>query len=251
MEEKSENISIPLSYTFSFINVLLIIYSQIYVKSKNNNERYLKFRIFLLIVFDSFSIIFELIYKLYLKDIFYELLSTSLYSFQFFLYITFITETLIYFFKINEKEIINSIMLSLICYLIIYPYYKFLYFHRIVVLVLQNIGISFGIICLNYYIRNLLRNISEFKYKNTEKINKNISYLNNICLILFLLFNALKIIIIFFNNNNINCELAVFYSYYIIKYIMFILLIRIVSIISKSILYNTSSGIGVDISNIE
>ena len=251
MEEKSENTSIPLSYTFSFINALLIIYSQIFVKSKNNNERYLKFRIFLLIVCDSFSIIFKLIYKHYINEIFYVLLFTFLYSFQFYLYITFIIETIIYFFGINEKELINSIVLSFICYLIIYPYYKFLYFHRVTVLVMQYIGASFGTICLNYYIRNLLRNISEFKYKNTGNINKKITNLNNACLILFLSFTTLKLVIIFCDNNNINCQLAIFCLYYIIKYIIFILLIRIMSIISNSSLFNTQSGIGVDISNIE
>ena len=47
MEEKSENTNIPLSYTFSFINALLIIYSQIFVKSKNNNERLLKYSNFI------------------------------------------------------------------------------------------------------------------------------------------------------------------------------------------------------------
>ncbi len=141
--------------------------------------------------------------------------------------------------------------MSFICYLIIYPYYKFLYFHRVTVLVMQYIGASFGTICLNYYIRNLLRNISEFKYKNTGNINKKITNLNNACLILFLSFTTLKLVIIFFDNNNINCQLAIFCSYYIIKYIIFILLIRIMSIISNSSLYNTSSGIGVDISNIE
>ena len=116
----------------------------------------------------------------------------------FYLYITFIIETIIYFFGINEKELINSIVLSFICYLIIYPYYKFLYFHRVTVLVMQYIGASFGTICLNYYIRNLLRNISEFKYKNTGNINKKITNLNNACLILFLSFTTLKLVIIFF-----------------------------------------------------
>ena len=228
MEEKAENTSIPLSYTFSFINILLIIYSQICVKSKNNNERLLKFRIFLLIVCDSFSIIFELIYKNYLNEIFYELLSTSLYSFQFFLYITFIIETLCYFFTINEKTIISSILLSFVCYLIIYPYYKFLYFHRIAVLVMQYIGIAFGIICLNYYIRNLLRNISEYKYKNTEIINKNISNLNNTGLLLLLSFYILKLVIIFFNNNNIKCQLAiVLIEVYIIHQVELVLIYQI------------------------
>jgi hypothetical protein len=249
MEEKSENISIPLSYTFSFINVLLIIYTQICLKSKNNQERLLKFRIFLLIVCDSFSIIFELIYKNYLNEVFYELLATFSYSLQFFIFISFIIETLINCYKIDEKEIINSYMLGFICYLIIYPYYKFLYFHRIAVLVIQYIGTSIGILCLNYYIRNLLRNISENKYKKPEIINKTISNLNNICLSLFLSFNVLNLVKIFFNN--INCELVIFYSYYIIKYIIFILLIRIVSIINTSKLCNASNGIKIDISNIE
>ena len=101
MEEKAENTSIPLSYTFSFINALLIIYTQICLKSKNNQERLLKFRIFLLIVCDSFSIIFELIYKNYLNVVFYELLATFLYSLQFFIYISFIVETLINCYKID------------------------------------------------------------------------------------------------------------------------------------------------------
>ena len=249
MEENTEEINIPLSYIFSLFNVLFIIYSQYFVKSKDNKERLLKFRIFLLIVCDSFIIIFELIYKNYLNQIFYEIIYTLLYAFQFFECISFITETIINLNNVEEKEIINSFLLSFICYLIIFPYYKFLYFHRIAVLIMQNLGNSFGIICFNFYVRNILRNISENKYKNMEHINKRISSLNNICLILFLLFNLLKLAEIIFNN--MNFSLVIFYSYFIIKYIIFILLIRIASILSNSNFNKPSNGTDIDITNYE
>ena len=130
MDEKLKLNIIPLSYIFSSINAFLIIYSQIFIKSNNNHERLFKFRIFLLIVIDSFSIAFNLIYKNYLDLVFYELITSLLFSLQFFEYISFILDIFSLLFKIDDNELLNRFILLFFSYLIIFPYYKFLYFYK-------------------------------------------------------------------------------------------------------------------------
>ena len=73
MEENKEIKNIISSYFFSLVNAILIIYSQLFIKSNDNQERYLKFKIILIIAIDSFSIIFQLIYQSTLNEIFYEI----------------------------------------------------------------------------------------------------------------------------------------------------------------------------------
>ena len=78
MEENKEIKNIISSYFFSLVNAILIIYSQLFIKSNDNQERYLKFKIILIIAIDSFSIIFQLIYQSTLNEIFYEIINTFL-----------------------------------------------------------------------------------------------------------------------------------------------------------------------------
>lgn len=250
MDEKLKLNIIPLSYIISCINALLIIYSQIFIKSNDNHERLFKFRIFLLIVIDSFTIAFNLIYKNYLDMVFYELISTLLFSLQFYEYISFILDIFSLLLKINENELLNRFILTFISYLILFPYYKFLYFYKTIVFIIQILSSCLSIVCLYCYINYIIGIASGSKNKNAAKLSINISNINLVCLITFLLFNFLKFETIFFDNNEYY-QIAYFSSYQGIKYLFFILLITIISIISKYNINNISKETTINISNNE
>ena len=253
MDEKLKLKIIPLSYIYSCLNALLIIYSQIFVKSNDNNdnnERLFKFRIFLLIVIDSFSIVFNLIYKNYLDMVLYELITTLLFSLQFYEYISFLLDIFSLLLKINENELLNRFVLTFISYLILFPYYKFLYFYKTIVFIIEILTSCLSMICLYCYISYIIRIAIGFKNKNAGKLSIIISSFNLVCLITFLLFNFLKFETIFFDKNEYY-QIAYFSSYQGIKYLFYILLIRINSIISKYNINNISKETTINISNNE
>ena len=99
VDDKLSDVSILLSYIFSFINAVLIIYSQVFIKSNNNETRLLKFRIFLLIAVDSFIIAFKLIYYNFIDEINYEIINTFLFSLQFYESISFFLKSFKIFLK--------------------------------------------------------------------------------------------------------------------------------------------------------
>jgi len=242
MDEKLIKESIILSYIFSFFNASLIIYSQIFVKSNDNFIRMLKFKIFLLIAIDSFMIAFKIIYNNFLDEINYEILNTFLFSLQFYEFISYIFDIFTHIFQIKEYEIMNSFIMSFICYLLIFPYSQFLYSYNIYIFITQIISRAICIICLYYYLNNITKNISNDEGMATSKLNlnKNISLLINFCLIALLVYDFLKFGILFFNNFHYN--LALFSSNIAIKYIIFNLIIIIISMITKFDLNTISKG---------
>jgi hypothetical protein len=229
MEEKSENISIPLSYTFSFINALLIIYTQICLKSKNNQERLLKFRIFLLIAVDSFIIAFKLIYYNFIDEINYEIINTFLFSLQFYESISFLFEIFQNILEVKETDIISPFVMSFISFLSLFPYSKFLYSYTVYIFVIQIISRAFCIICLYYYLNNIIENISNDEDMSASKLslNKDISILINTCLNALLLYNLFQFGVIYFNN--FYYDLIIFALNIGIKYIVFALSILIIT----------------------
>ena len=246
MDEQFPKIFIILSYTFSFINASLIIYSQVFIKSKGNNSRLLKFRLFLLIAIDSFTIIIRLIYKAILDEILYELLNSIIFAFQFYVFISFILDIIDIFNQNKEYEIISPFLMSIIFYFISFPYNKFLYSHEVLIFVIQIISRVFSIICLYFYLKNILVDISNNNI-SFQKSNNNISLFIDVCLISLLLFNVLKLASLFYNNLYYN--IIIFSSQILIKYMMFSLPISIISSFSKSGFKNILNKEKIDISN--
>ena len=254
MDEKniSKNI-ITFSYTYSFINAALMIYSQFFIKSNNNQSRLLKFRIFLLIAIDSFMIAFKLIYQNFLDLIEYEVINTFLISFQFYEFISFITDLFRNIFKIKENEIISPFIMSFICYLIYFPYHKFLYsYNRHIFIILIFIR-YFCIWYLYYYLNNNTNNnekddnITYFKFI----LNRKISISIKVCLTTLLLYNAFELGIIFYNSFSYN--LILFSSGIGIKYLIYVFSISIIYSLSKSNFnlheYEISNENNIDINN--
>ena len=254
MDEKniSKNI-ITFSYTYSFINAALMIYSQFFIKSNNNQSRLLKFRIFLLIAIDSFMIAFKLIYQNFLDIIEYEVINTFLISFQFYEFTSFITELFTNIFKIKENELLSPFIMSFICYLIYFPYYKFLYsYNRIIFVILLAVR-YFCIWYLYYYFNNNTNNNEKDDNINPFKlyINNKISTMIKICLITLMLYNFFELGIIFYNSFNYN--LILYSSSIGIKYIIFLISISINYSLSKSNFnlheYEISNENNIDINN--
>ena len=229
----SKNI-FSLSYAYSFINAAFMIFSQFFIKSNNNQLRLLKFRVFLLIAIDSFMIAFKLIYQNYLDIIEFELINTFLISFQFYEFITFITELFANIYKIKENELISPFIMSFICYLIYFPYHKFLYsYNRHIFIILIFIR-YFCIWYLYYYLNNNTNNnekddnITYFKFI----LNRKISISIKVCLTTLLLYNAFELGIIFYNSFSYN--LILFSSGIGIKYLIYVFSISIIYSLSKS-----------------
>ena len=249
MDEKLSNVSIFLSYTFSFINAALIIYSQIFIKSNDNQIRLLKFRIFLLIAIDSFMIAFKLIYFNFIDEINYELINTFLYSLQFYESISFLLELFQNILEVKESDIISPFVMSFITYLSIFPYSKFLYSYTVYIFVIQIISRVFCIICLYYYLKNITENISNDEDMSSYKLNlnKDISILVNTCLMALLLYNFFQFGVIYFNN--FYYDLIIFSSNIGIKYIVFALSILIISSLSRFNLNKSTYEKNLDIVN--
>ena len=249
MDEKYPITFIILSYTFSLINAFLIIYSQVFIKSNDNQSRLLKFRIFLLIAIDSFIIISKLIYKNVLSEVYYELMNTILFSLQFYEFISFVLDILSHIQLNKEYEIISPYIMSFICCLIVFPHYQFLYAYHVLILVIEIIIRNFCLICLYYYLKNISDDIStERKMKSLKlKISNNVSILLKICLLSLLFYNILQFGTIFFNR--FYYDLILFSSRIGIKYIIFIISIKIISSFSKSNLKNISTEASIDIFN--
>ena len=248
----SKNI-FSLSYAYSFINAAFMIFSQFFIKSNNNQLRLLKFRVFLLIAIDSFMIAFKLIYQNYLDIIEFELINTFLISFQFYEFVTFITEIFTNIYKIKENELISPFIMSFICYLIYFPYYKFLYsYNRIIFVILLAVR-YFCIWYLYYYFNNNTNNNEKDDNINPFKlyINNKISTMIKICLITLMLYNFFELGIIFYNSFNYN--LILYSSSICIKYIIFLISISINYSLSKSNFnlheYEISNENNIDINN--
>lgn len=250
MEENNEIKNIISSYFFSLVNAILIIYSQLFIKSNDNQERYLKFKIILIIAIDSFSIIFQLIYQSTLNEIFYEIINTFLFSTQFYEFISFLMDIFCNFYKIDKNEIINPYLLSFVSYIINFPYHKFIYFHKVLIFVTQIISTSFSIIVFYYYLKNIISIISSDIKSSKIIVNNYISHMNNLCLLFFLIFNILKIASIFYNNNYYY-DLISLSFYEVTKYTVFTLLINIISIISKNNMNYIPNIKTIDIANIK
>jgi len=249
MDEKLSNVSIFLSYTFSFINAALIIYSQIFIKSNDNQIRLLKFRIFLLIAIDSFMIAFKLIYFNFIDEINCELMNTFLYSLQFYESMSFLLELFQNILEVKESDIMSPFVMSFICYLSLFPYSKFLYSYTVYIFVIQIISRVFCIICLHYYLKNITENISNDEDMSSSKLNlnKDISILVNTCLMALLLYNFFQFGVIYFNN--FYYDLIIFSSNIGIKYIVFALSILIISSLSRFNLNKSTYEKNLDIVN--
>ena len=229
VDDKLSDVSILLSYIFSFINAVLIIYSQVFIKSNNNETRLLKFRIFLLIAVDSFIIAFKLIYYNFIDEINYEIINTFLFSLQFYESISFLFEIFQNILEVKETDIISPFVMSFIGFLSLFPYSKFLFSYTVYIFVIQIISRAFCIICLYYYLNNIIENISNDEDMSASKLslNKDISILINTCLNALLLYNLFQFGVIYFNN--FYYDLIIFALNIGIKYIVFALSILIIT----------------------
>ena len=233
VDDKLSDVSILLSYIFSFINAVLIIYSQVFIKSNNNETRLLKFRIFLLIAVDSFIIAFKLIYYTFIDEINYKIINTFLFSLQFYESISFLLEIFQKILEVKESDIISPFVMSFISFLSLFPYSKFLYSYTVYIFVIQIISRAFCIICLYYYLNNIIENISNDEDMSASKLslNKDISILINTCLNGLLLYNLFQFGVIYFNN--FYYDLIIFALNIGIKYIVFALSILIITSLSN------------------
>ena len=204
--EKYEMIDIATSYIFSFINIIILIFSISNLKSKKNNINLLKNKYFSFFVID---VIIRILYittyyhsNIFLKEIFFSFMPTS----QFFLIISFLEQILNYeelLYLSNSLKKANSIELCILFFLFNFSYDKFSFSFSKHISFLQSI-VNLGCIYKLYEYLNeiVIIIIDGINSKNSQGFNP-YYFIKNLplsCLFFYIVFHILKILIIFVNN---------------------------------------------------
>ena len=222
-------------FSFLVLNITLFVL-------RNNNKLLLKGKLFIFIFID---IIQKLLYnKKYnlIKSISQELLMSILTTSQFFLVISFIYE-IFSIERLSHKNkyfgLISRFKLTIIFTLLIFPYHLFINRIENICEIVQTLIISFFLYELYYYLNIVVK---EIIYNNKSKdIQMRLIYnylkdLNKICILLFICYYILKIILILIEN-----RIIIFYIDFLLiiidnglKYLIFFILTAIIYKLPKN-----------------
>ena len=205
--ENFEGADIAVSYLFSFINVLMLVPPMKFLKSKKENIKLLRKKLFSIFIID---IIIRILYimtyyhsNVLLKEIFF----TGMPSSQFYLIISFLEQI------INDEEIIlqaielkqaNPLELSILFFLFIFSYDKFSLTFSKHISLLQSLINLCCIYKLYVYFKDIVLIIVEGISNNKIKSSIIYSFIINLpfsSLQFFIAFNILKILTLFVENS--------------------------------------------------
>jgi len=195
-----EEANIILTYIFTFIDIIILIFSSFYLKSINKESKLLKYKFLLYIIINMSMRLISISEYYNINSLYKELIITSFFSFQFFLIISFIMqviEDLLNNNKINEK--IDIVKLCIRFFFIFISYDKFLFsFSKKNICLLQNIIILLSIFRLYNYLRKRINEpIQNLTPKDYTK-NEIYSFLHTLFSLSFFSFNLYYIFKIFF-----------------------------------------------------
>lgn len=193
------------------VDIIILIIFSFHLKCKDKKIGLLKFQLLILCITDIYiRIIF--IKNYYEEDSLYkEILFTFFYSFDLYLMIIMIEQSLNYILISNRnkfKEIIYQIFISIIFLIIIFPYEKIFNFSsniQNIIIIIQNIIISIYIFILYEYIKKKLIELSSILMCEIEVKNSiYLRFLNSpiSILIFYIFYFILKTSLIFINDYN-------------------------------------------------
>lgn len=240
-KENFEKANMILSFIFSFSNVLIIFLTIFIHSTINKNIKALKTKLCGLIVVDIISLIFNYTYN-YSNSLFFELISSTLNSFEFYLFISFIYQifnTTELSKLAKEIELINPIQLGIIFLLIIFSYYKFAFFYSHLIHYLQIVIILTSLLIFYFYLKKAIINISNNLLSN-DFLGKNVYYylemLNTLSFSLLSFYNIIKIFLILIHNPLLKIYIGIGLNTINqgLKYFVFILYEIIIYILNKN-----------------
>ena len=197
--------NIILTYTFTFIDIIILIFSFFYLKSINKISKLLKNK-FLLYIFININMRLISISKYYnINSLYKELIITFIFEMQFFLIISFIigvNEVLLNNNEINEK--IDIVKLCIKFFFLYISYDKFLLsYSKKNICLLQNIIIIFSIFrlynCLRIIINESFQNLTQNEFTKNE-VYSFFKTLFTLSFFSFIIYYILKILLLFINN---------------------------------------------------
>ena len=241
-EENFYEANVILCYIFIIINAFIMIFSTFIFITRSQKIKLLKTRLYEFILIDSLSFIINIHKnsKNYGATFLYELFFSSIISFEFFIFISFIYQI----FNTTETsnlsqnlELKNPNLLSMLSFFIIFPYHKISYHYHQLINIMQYIIILCCIIIFFKYLSNTIisisRNITSINKQDT-KIYQDLKMLNLICLILLLSFNVLKVLLLFIPNSlQIYIEILLTIINQSLKYLIIILFGNIIYALNK------------------
>ena len=229
-----EEANFILSYIFTVFNIFIIIIFLFLFSSYSKLIRYLKLKLNGIILFDSISLISHSLFDNE-ESFIYELLFSTLYSIEFYFYISFIYQI---FNNTDSKlskgvELISPFQICIYCLLIIFSYHKFSFFYREIINVIQYILVLSSLILLYKYLNNTIKLISSSLKPNDiqyKQIYAQLKILNDTSIFLILFYNIIKIFIIFIHNEYyiLYLEIGLNTINFGIKYFIFLLLAVII-----------------------
>ena len=184
-EHKTINKILSIIYIgFNFTFFICIIKS--FFRSTKKSTKSLKMRIYLLIIIDIIIYLHYLIDLKIFEELYYEIIMVAIYAFQVYLFIS-IYKKIIILLKIKKlKELDNSLhsyQISLISFLLILPFQRFLNIEPIIIIFIQSaLIIIFVYLLYKQFIRPLEKVLNSLNKKTMNKmyILKNLIFLLNI-----------------------------------------------------------------------
>ena len=212
-EEKDNNLekgNIILCYIFLVLNILIIFFTLILVRSKLKKIRIFKCKLFALITLDSISYIFSTkIFKnstYFYNTIVVDILLTCLSSIEFYLIISFIYQIYNYskISKLAKKIVLKEpLQLSFLFFFVTFSYHKYWNLIPKITFFIEQIIILSCITLLFRYLRNKTKiikiNLSS-RDINIATIYNHLKMLNSVSFLLLICYNYLKLMIIYTPN---------------------------------------------------
>ena len=205
--ENFEGADITVSYLFAFINIMMLVPPMKFLKSKKENIKLLRKKLFSIFIID---IIIRILYimtyyhsNVLLKEIFF----TGMPSSQFYLIISFLEQIINdeeIFFQTIELKQANPLELSILFFLFIFSYDKFSLTFSKHISFLQTLINLCCIYKLYVYFKDIVLIIVEGISNNKIKSSIIYSFILNLpfsALQFFIAFNILKILTLFVENS--------------------------------------------------
>lgn len=228
-----------LSYILCFINPFIIMVSLFITKAKNKNIKKLQLKLYALLIIDTNSEFFYANYVNYFNLLIPKIIFSFLSTIEFYILISIIYQI----FNTSESpkkqkiELVNSIQLSFLFFLVDFFYYKYSYSNQQIIIIIIYIIIFCCIQIFYRYMRNKINEIAnKLKERNTQskKIYYYLKILNTANVIFFTIYNIFKLISEFVNNQiKIFILIGISPINYGLKYFIIIFLVIIIYTVNK------------------